>query len=168
MLFYKNASFSLCISQKWPLWIKITSAQKYFLWHHFLRCHGPPGPHDPAWKMGIYSIFSNIIEWPLNGKIISSTFRKNIRNRVWKCTRKATEVNKSPEVYNTCMIGNSQFCIVFPVAKCLCIFWGSGFFQIIYIGFVLEILYSSSIKCTHKQKDTENSTFHIKLLKHHG
>ena len=31
MLIYKNPSFSLCISQKWPLWIKITSAQFFFV-----------------------------------------------------------------------------------------------------------------------------------------
>ena len=66
------------------------------------------------------------------------------------------------------MTGNSQFCTVFLVVKCLCIFVGCGFFQITFIGVVFETLYSSSIKYTHKHKDTENSAFHIKLLKHHG
>ena len=47
-------------------------------------------------------------------------------------------------------------------------FWGMFFIQIIYIGIVFETIFSSSVKYTHKQKDTENSTFHIKLLKHHG
>ena len=47
-------------------------------------------------------------------------------------------------------------------------FLGMRFFQIIYIGIVFEILYSSSIKYIHKEKDTENSAFRIKLLKQLG
>ena len=63
-----------------------------------------------------------------------------------------------------CMVGNSQFCTVFSVVKC--IFWECVFFQIIYIGIAFEILYSSSFKYALKQKDTENKAFQIKLLKH--
>ena len=37
-----------------------------------------------------------------------------------------------------------------------------------YIAILFEILYLSSIKYTHKQKDNENSSCHIKLLKHMG
>ena len=55
-------------------------------------------------------------------------------------------------IYNMSMMGDSEFCSVFPEVKWLCIFWGCGFFQIIYIGIVFETLNLSSIKYTHMQK----------------
>ena len=55
-------------------------------------------------------------------------------------------------IYNMSMMGNSEFCSVFPEVKWLCIFWDVVFFQIIYIGIVFETLNLSSIKCTHMQK----------------
>ena len=154
MLFHKNALFSLCIFQKCSFGLKITSAQKFFWWHYFLRLHGPPGPHECAQKMGIQSIFLNVV-WPLIGNIISSRFRNTLETgseNAPEMLQRSTQVQRF--IYNMCMTGNSQFCTVFPVVKCLCIFVGCAFFQITYIGILFETLYSSSIKYTHKHKDT--------------
>ena len=118
MLFNKNASFSLCIFQKCPFGLKITSAQKCFWWHYFLRCHGPPGPHGPAQKLGIYSIFLNVFVWPLVGNIISSRFRKTLEKvseNAPEMLQRSTKVQRF--MYNMCMTGNSQFCTVFPAVK---------------------------------------------------
>ena len=58
------------------------------------------------------------------------------------------------------MTGDSQFCTAFLH------FLGMFFFQIIYTDIVFETFCSSSVKYSHKQKDTEKSAFHIKLLKY--
>ena len=155
MLFYKNASLSLCIFQKWPLWIKKTSTQNFFLWHNFLICHGPLGPHGPAREMGIWSIFSNIVVWPPVGKIISSRFRKTLG----KSTKRLQRSTKSTGLYIICAW---QAILSFAQSFLWSVhFWGMWFSSNYIYWHLFETLYSSYIKYTHKQKDTENGAFHI-------
>ena len=156
VLFYKNASFSLCISQKWPL--LINSFYTFFLWHCFLRCHVSLVPQEPAPKMGTKSIFSNIVVRPLFGKIISNRFKKT-----WE-----TEVNKGPEVY--IYVQDWPFSVLYSL---LCgevsqhLLRMCFFSNYVYLHCIWNPLFIP-IKCTPKENDTESSVFHIKLLKHHG
>ena len=93
----------MSIPLKWSLGIKITFAQKFFLWQHFLRCHMPLVSWWPTRKVDIKSVFSNIIVWlsffKYNCVIVWHWkdnliyFQKHITNRVWKCTQKAPEKN---------------------------------------------------------------------------
>ena len=71
-----------------------------------------------------------------------------------------TEVNKGPEVYIY------VWQVILSFVQPSFIFWECFFFQIIYTDIVFETFCSSSVKYSHKQKDTEKSVFHIKLLKY--
>ena len=53
MVFYKNVSFLIVYFPKVAIVDKSNFYTKFFLWHYFLSCHGPPGTHGPAGKIGI-------------------------------------------------------------------------------------------------------------------
>ena len=124
-------------------------------------------PRDPCKKWAYHQFFQIQLHDPMLERPFQADSKKNT-NRVWKCTKKAIEVNKGPEVY--IYVYDEWFPVLcsLPCGEVrVCAFFGYIFFlQIIYIGIVFENLYLSSIKYTHKH--TENSIFHIKLLKHHG
>lgn len=136
MLVYKNASFSSCISQKWPLWVKKLLLKKFFVALFFRVTPQATGAPGDCMKNGHINFFKYSRASPLR-KVNFKQIQKKIRDGVWKSTRNATEVNKGPEVYicayihicvYMCMTGDFQFCTVFFVVKCLCFFWNVFFF----------------------------------------
>ena len=70
-------------------------------------------------------------------------------------------------IYNMSMMGNSEFCSVFPEVKWLCIFWDVVFFELYILALYLKPSIYPQLNAPTCKKDTENSAFHIKLLKYH-
>ena len=126
MLYYKNTSFSLCISQRWSLRMKITLPWAISI----------PGTHAKNGHIINFFKYSCMIPcWKGHFKQI----QKNNTNRVWKCTKKAIEVNKGPEVY---------ICVwrVIPSfvqsslwwSKSLCLFWVYYFSKLYILALYLK------------------------------
>ena len=75
---------------------------KNFLWHYFLRYHGPLRPHGPAQEKGVKSIFSKIFVWPLIGKTIWSRFRKTLKAGSENALERLQRSTKSKGLYIIC------------------------------------------------------------------
>ena len=101
MLVYKNASFSSCISQKWPLWVKKLLLKKFFVALFFRVTPQATGAPDDCMKNGI-SIFSNIVVSALSGKLISSRSRKRLEmgsEKAPETLQRSTKVQRFIYVY---------------------------------------------------------------------